>query len=121
MGNILDGIDKKTLIAKFETFILQKKAFLQQTLTLEDVATQLGISKNILSAVINAHFEANFNTIVNSYRVEHAKYLLINKRSTPILDIGYESGFNSKSSFYSAFKKFTRKTPIEFKNCVRNN
>ncbi len=118
--NILDGIDKKMLIAKFDTFLFQEKSFLQQTLTLEKVATQLGISKNILSAVINAHFDANFNTIVNSYRVEHAKCLLINKRSTPILDIGYESGFNSKSSFYKAFREHAGLNPSEFRSNYKN-
>ncbi len=119
--NILEGIDKKILIDEFESFVIRKEVFLQQTLSLEKVAVQLCVSKNILSAVINDHFDANFNNIINSYRIEYAKSLLINKLSMPILDVCYESGFNSKSSFYKAFREHAGLNPSGFRSNHKNN
>ena len=59
----------------------------------------------------------NFFDFINSYRIEMAKELIINPlpHTRTILDIAMESAFNSKSAFYSAFKKQTGITPAEFK------
>ncbi|WP_449397875.1 helix-turn-helix domain-containing protein [Chryseobacterium wanjuense] len=67
--------------------------------------------------MINAGFQKNFFQYVNEYRIEHAKKLLKDnsKNKLSILGIAYESGFNSKTSFNTTFKKLTNQTPSEFK------
>ena len=60
----------------------------------------------------------NFYDYVNGCRIEEAKRLLqdaIHRKKT-VLNILYEAGFNSKSAFNLAFKKYTGMTPTEFKN-----
>lgn len=82
----------------------------------------LNLSQGYISQTLNSNSQLNFNEYVNSLRIDDAKHML---KSTDfdnytIVAIGLECGFNSKSSFYSAFKKFTNKTPSEFKKNVRN-
>ncbi len=54
-------------------------------------------------------------------RVEQAKTLLLDPEyeNYTITSIGLESGFNSKSTFYTVFKKYSGSTPVEFKNKSR--
>jgi AraC-like DNA-binding protein len=54
---------------------------------------------------------------VNRYRIEEAKRLLTNPpdKKITVLEVLYEVGFNSKSSFNTLFKKYTGLTPSEFK------
>jgi AraC-like DNA-binding protein len=58
---------------------------------------------------------------VNRFRVEAAKFLFENQavKKLTIQEVMYDSGFNSKSSFNTAFKKFTNLTPTQFKNSLQ--
>jgi AraC-like DNA-binding protein len=69
-----------------------------------------------MSYLINSGFGENFFQFINKYRVERAKELLnIDKLSKySILGIAFESGFNSKTTFNTTFKKFTNQTPSEY-------
>jgi AraC-like DNA-binding protein len=94
-----------------------KKPYLDSELNLIKLAELLQMTPHQLSYIINNGFNENFFQYVNGYRVEKAKELLVedemNKLS--ILGIAFESGFNSKTSFNTTFKKFTGQTPSEFK------
>ena len=58
----------------------------------------------------------SFFELLGSYRIEEAKKLLSEKSTHKnVMEILYEVGFNSKSSFNTAFKKYTLKTPSEFR------
>ncbi|ASK29601.1 quinolinate synthetase [Chryseobacterium sp. T16E-39] len=100
-----------------EKLMEQEKPYLDSELNLIKLSEQLSVSTHHLSYVINTGFQKNFFQFVNEYRIEYAKKLLkdntANKLS--ILGIAYESGFNSKTSFNTTFKKFTDQTPSEFK------
>lgn len=88
--------------------------YLDSSLTLTLLAQKSGIPRNRLSAVLNLRFKKNFNDFVNSYRVEEAKRILLSSPMN-ILEVGYAAGFNSKATFYTAFRKHTGLNPGTFK------
>jgi len=92
------------------------KPYLNLRMNLNDVAGILKIRPQQLSQVINEKTGLNFNECVNLKRVEVIKTLLVSEeqKNLTIEAIAKESGFNSKASFYAAFKKHTGMTPKEY-------
>ncbi len=83
-------------------------------LSLGKLASQLQISTHHLSQIINQQTQGNYFDLINEYRIDSAKQLLINGKLS-VIDIAYEVGYNSKSSFYTEFKRRTEMTPNKFK------
>ena len=113
---------KSNHIIAFEHLIIDQKRFLDSDLTLDSIADELNLSKSYLSRIINAELETGFVEYVNTLRVEEAKSYLLNPdfSNYTLEAIGIEAGFNSKSAFYSSFKKITGVTPSEFKKDSTN-
>ncbi|MEG1592590.1 helix-turn-helix domain-containing protein [Chryseobacterium sp.] len=109
-------IDKKTLqlIEQKFSLIVDKELFLNPNFTLEDAAKELKITKHILSQYVNEILGKSFSSLIKEYRVEKAKQLLETETNYTIESLGYDSGFNSKSTFFTAFKKITGLTPAEY-------
>ncbi len=109
-------------IASYKERLLQylekEKNYLNSDLCLRDIAKDLHIPSHQLSQVINTGTSGNFYDLINSYRIQEAKQQLTdpNKQDLSILDIAYEVGFNSKSAFNNAFKRYTNMTPTQYKN-----
>lgn len=112
--------DDKLEVLKIELLELinSRKLFLESDLSLVKLATILNITSHQLSYVINKGFDENFYQFINSFRVEEAKKLILDPKSShlSLLGIGFEVGFNSKTVFNTTFKKVTGQTPSEFKN-----
>jgi AraC-like DNA-binding protein len=108
--------DSAIYLKKLLQYMEQEKPYLNEKLSLKEVAEKMNISTNHLSQVINENLERNFFDFVNGYRVN----LVTQKMSNPsnkkytILSLAYDCGFNSKSSFNSIFKKHKGLTPTEF-------
>lgn len=87
-------------------------------LSLGSLAEKLGLHTHELSRIINTILKKSFNDFINEFRVQEA----IRKMQDPandhitLLGIGYESGFNSQTSFNRIFKQLTGKSPLEYKN-----
>lgn len=112
------------LKAELNTLMQEKEPYLNSELNLINLSELLSISPHILSYVINTGFHVNFPQFVNKYRVEKAKLLLQDSKTSKtlsILGIAYESGFNSKTVFNTTFKKITGKTPSAFKKKGSNS
>ncbi len=111
-----ETVDK--CIRKLKELMESEKVFKNSELKINDLAEQLSVSTHVLSQIINEKFGQNFFDFVNSYRIEEAKKMLLNPNSTnfKIISIAFEVGFNNKSSFNNAFKKFENSTPSEFRN-----
>ena len=83
---------------------------------IDQFAKKIHASPRKLSIVINEVTGENFINFLNKYRVEEAKKLLLRNRSAKNLEEIYlQCGFNSRSTFFRAFKSVTGLTPIEFK------
>lgn len=97
-------------------FVTKNQKYMEPDLSLNSLAETLGMSVSHLSKLINTYSSYNFSDYINSLRVEQSKKLLAdpNFNHYTIVSIGLECGFNSKSTFYSAFKKFSFKTPSQF-------
>ena len=118
--NRMEG--KTDLATKLEKFMIVEKPFLYSGITLEEISQKMGINRTYLSNTINEHFGKNFNELINDYRIKVARQLLTDpsKDHFSIEGIGQMAGFNSKSTFYSCFKKSTGITPSYFRKSVRD-
>lgn len=119
-SNLVENLNSQDneLKLKLENFMNTEEPFLNPSLTIFDLAKELDLSTMELSVFLNRHLKRNFFDFVNDYRIEKAKQILQNpeEKSLTVLEILYEVGFNSKSSFNTAFKKHTQQTPTQYRN-----
>jgi AraC-like DNA-binding protein len=94
----------------------ESKPYLESTLTLPKLANIMALNTHELSYLINVGFEDNFFGFVNHYRVEESKRILLSSKyqHLSLIGIAFEAGFNSKTAFYTAFKKIEGISPTEF-------
>jgi YesN/AraC family two-component response regulator len=102
------------------TLMEKEKPYLRSDLSLAELAGLINISTHNLTEVINTFADTSFYDFVNSYRVENVKQAIKDPefQNYTLLGIGLESGFNSKSSFNSVFKKHTGLTPSQYKKSL---
>lgn len=113
--SLLKDLDVDRLMLELENLMTVKNIYRDDDINLADTAISLGITHHQLSQLLNERLNMNFNTYINSYRIEEAKKLLIANPDRTVLTIAYEVGFNSKSSFYESFTKITGITPVEYR------
>lgn len=103
---------KSEIISKMEAALI----FTEIGLTLNHFATRINVSPKLVSLVINKEFDKNFNEFLNQYRIAFA----ISKIREGYLDdytleaLGEISGFNSRTTFFNAFKKEMGCSPSEY-------
>ena len=103
-------------LKKLEVLMKEEKPFLQPDFSLPDLAQKLNVSVHALSQAINEGLGKSFFEMVAAYRIEEAKRFLKEQPNIKIEEIAEQVGYNSKSSFNTAFKKITGKTPSEFRS-----
>ncbi|MGB0949232.1 MAG: helix-turn-helix domain-containing protein, partial [Marinirhabdus sp.] len=112
------NITGDNLYYKEVCFLMNKeKLYRNPNTSLNTIAERVQISTNYLSQLINKLSGHNFSDFINTYRVEEVKLKLTDRAFShyPILSIGLEAGFNSKSAFYNSFKKHTGISPTIFR------
>lgn len=107
-------------LLKLKEYMTEEKPFLNSSLTIQDVSREIKIPVRELSLLINHQLGQHFYDFVNAYRIESAMGILkdTTKNKVTILEILYEVGFNSKSSFNTAFKKHTGNTPTHYRKTI---
>lgn len=110
------------LSARLDSLMTNEKIFLDNEINLTTVAEKLGISIHDASYLINEVTGSNFYNFINRHRVEEAKKLLTSSKTDQLnmLGIGFESGFNSKTAFNTAFKKIVGISPSEYAKQQKN-
>lgn len=109
-------------ISRIEQRILQlmetEKLYLNSNLSLGDLAKAVAEPQNYVSQTLNGRIGKSFFDFVNAWRVKEAQQQILHSDKT-FLDIAYEVGFNSRSSFYKSFKRETGMTPSEYRAQAR--
>ncbi|WP_312553032.1 helix-turn-helix domain-containing protein [Empedobacter brevis] len=110
-------------LIKLKKYMIDEQPFLNPSLTIQDISKEIGIPTRELSVLINHQLGQHFYDFVNTYRIENAMDILkdTTKSKVTILEILYEVGFNSKSSFNTAFKKHTGSIPTEYRKNLKIN
>ncbi|QLE85025.1 helix-turn-helix transcriptional regulator [Shewanella sp. Scap07] len=120
ISDVMNKQDKQpdtAYITQIKDYMQQEKPYLNPLLTLDNLASQLQLSPRLLSQIINRHFEQNFFEFINQYRINESQRLLSDAslKHTTIIDIMDKSGFNSKATFNTLFKKRLGQTPSQYR------
>ena len=111
---------KEIIIGKITREMKERKYFVNNLASLAGLSKQINESPHHVSQVINEKLNKNFFELLAIYRVEYAKELMMKDKEGKLTveELTELVGYNSKSSFNTAFKKYTQKTPSEFRKSL---
>jgi AraC-like DNA-binding protein len=110
----LKALDMERIAAKLDHQMSVNRLWQNPDLSLKHLSEATGVPQNSISQTLNAQIGANFFDYVNQWRIRAACEALLTTDSS-VLSIAEDTGFNAKSTFNSAFKKLTGKTPRQFR------
>jgi len=113
----MEDEDVAQLKALIEDYITTNKPFTKPDFTIKELSTAINESERSVSKVINQSLGENFYDYINGHRINEAKYIFDQNqdKGLTVLEVLYQVGFNSKSSFNTQFKKKTGLTPTEYR------
>ena len=113
----LKNEQKEKYLQKLMEHMVMKKPYREPELTLSSLSEQVKIPSHHLSQLINEKLDCHFLDFINGHRVKEAQEKLLDASLSnyTIEAIAYEVGFNSKSTFYNAFKKVAKTTPASYR------
>src|SRR5204862_5928111 len=108
--------DPESIKIKLKDIMTEKKPFLQRGYHIKELAAELQIPVHQLSAFLNQELRMHFSDHINKYRIDHCIELInSNLSGRPNLQqLSKVCGFNNRSSFTTAFKKFTGQKPFDY-------
>lgn len=115
----VSSVEAAAIEIKLNALFRESKLYVDPQLKLIDVATQISETPHHLSEFLNNNKGKSFSMFINEYRVKAAGDMLRSNDYLTIEAIGYECGFKSNSTFYTAFKKFKGMTPSQFKKALK--
>lgn len=108
---------KDSIKSKLLDYFSSERPYMNPDLSMQMLSDALHVPKHQLTEVLNTDIGKNFFQFVNEYRVEAVKKFLEKKHHPWSIEaIGYECGFNSKSTFFTVFKNITGKTPMQYRD-----
>ncbi len=106
----------KRIQDKLEHCLTEQKLFQNNNLNLRSLSQNIGEKPHYVSQVINQYLSSSFYELINTYRIKHALDLIKTKPELNLLNIAYEVGFNSKSTFNNNFRRIQGITSSQYKN-----
>ena len=117
----IQNTEAQVLLSQLDQLMHQEHLYKDANLTMPMVAGKLNILPHRLSQLINDNVGKSFPSYINELRIKAAKSMLTTHPNYTLEAIGYECGFNSKSTFYSTFKKLTGTTPAQYQNKIKDS
>ncbi len=116
LNSSLNINERKRIIKQINNVLLKDNIYLDANISLDKFVEAVKTNKTYLSQVLKEDFNTNYTDLINEYRIEKAKELLVSNYalSYTINSIAIEVGYNSVATFYRAFKKHTGVTPTFF-------
>lgn len=113
----LDRARVPQMIAALDELMAHEKPWLENDLTLPQLAERAGLTPHHLSQLLNEVRGETFFDFVNARRVAEVQRCLQDPayRGQSLLEIALASGFNSKGAFNTAFRRHAGMTPSEFR------
>lgn len=115
-GSSLNQDEIPDYIIKLNRLMENEKVYLNNVIRLSDLSEMMTINKHHLSQIINQHYGLSFYDFINQFRVNEAKDIIIKHPEYTLHQVAFDSGFNNKTSFVNAFKKFEKVPPSKFRD-----
>lgn len=114
----LQADDKAALLEKITRLMESEQPYLNNLFSLSELAKRVGAPTHHVSQVLNELKNQTFFELIATYRIQAAQKLLSEPETQQlkIEEIAERVGYNSKSSFNTAFKKITGMTPSAFRS-----
>jgi len=115
--------EKEMILKKISKEMEANRYFTNNLASLSGLAKQVNESSHHVSQVINEKLNKNFFDLLAAYRVEYAKKLISDDKEMKLTveELAEQVGYNSKSSFNIAFKKYTSQTPSEYRKSLTDH
>lgn len=111
----LDDAQRNRIQQKLSHVMQVEKCYTDNEINLSTLCEHIEESPHLVSQVINESDYQNFYDLINQYRVEAAKDRLLNRPEQSVLEVAFAVGFNSKSTFNAAFKRYAQATPTQYR------
>lgn len=110
-------LDEKRILNALE----EDKLYLDDELNLNTFSEKISLPPKYVSQIINHKFNSSFKRLINQYRINEAKQLMeaSGEEKIKLIDVGFQSGFNNKVSFYRSFREFENLSPSEYLEKIR--
>lgn len=115
-GNKIGGSEAEELIKNIDRVLREQQLYKDPNLTLPQLAEKLRVRPHLISQLLNDNLDKNFSLFINEYRISEARRILDADSNLKMEVVAEMCGFNSKSTFYTAFKKIAQTTPAKYAN-----
>lgn len=109
---------ERELLTQLKSVMEGEQLFLEPDVNLHTLANKMDLPDRQVSKLLNSGLNQSFFDFINAYRIKHVQSLLKEQPEMTIMEIMYRAGFNSKSSFNTAFKKHTGLTPSKYRKSI---
>lgn len=111
-------VEATLLYNRIIDYLQEKKPWLDPDFNINDLAKSLITNRTYLSSAITKGSGVHFNTLINSYRINEAKRLIIESadKAENIDEIMSKCGFRNRGTFNTSFNKLTGMSPGQFRN-----